>query len=269
MLLERPPGSCVKSLTHVGRIRDRYMNRWTNITRSMLKKALDRIGLVYLGREKQPVLSLLGLRSFDIRTVIDVGANKGQFAKYILGIFPDAELFCFEPLPAAFNQLNAWADTSKSKKIRVFNMAIGEREGTVEMHYHTDHSPSSSLLRTTELCESLYTVAQEQESITVPLTTLDNALEDFLYDMPRDILIKLDVQGYEDRVILGGQKTLVQARAIITEVSLKNLYEGQAEFNEIVNAIYALGFRYSGSLEQSYDSRGNVVFFDAVFQKVK
>lgn len=151
----------------------------------------------------------------------------------------------------------------------MFNMAIDEHEGTAEMSYHTEHSPSSSLLKTTKVCESLYPVTQEREFITVPLTTLDNALEDFLDDMPRDILIKLDVQGYEDRVIRGGQKTLSQARAIITEVSLKSLYEGQAEFKEIVDAMYALGFRYSGSLEQVYDSCGNVVFFDAVFQKVK
>ena len=135
------------------------------------------------------------------------------------------------------------------------------------MLQHTEHSPSSSILKTTEVCETLYPFTKTQRSIIVKQTTLDKAVETLNIPLEPEILIKLDVQGYEDRVIKGGKKTFEMARACILEVCLDELYEGQASFKEIINLLYDFGFRYVGNLEQSYADDGHVVFIDAVFVK--
>ena len=45
------------------------------------------------------------------------------------------------------------------------------------------------------------------------------------------------------------------------------LYEGQAEFKEITELLYDLGFKYAGNLEQVYANDGHVIYIDAVFVK--
>ena len=61
------------------------------------------------------------------------------------------------------------------------------------------------------------------------------------------ILIKIDVQGSEDKVIRGGQKTLRRAKAVIVETSFTELYDGQPLFHDIYEGLRSLGFSYSGS----------------------
>lgn len=208
---------------------------------------------------------LLGLRTLPIDTIIDIGANEGQFAKSISKVFPKANIYCFEPLPYPFKKLSKWAENHKGCK--VFNYALGDREGNVELFYHLDHSPSSSLLKSTKVCEKLYPLTKKQTSISVKLTTLDKAMADISEPLIPDVLIKIDVQGYEDRVIRGGTETFSKARACILEIGLDKLYENQAEFKDILYLFNDLGFHYAGNLQQVYGDNGHVIYIDAVFMK--
>lgn len=72
------------------------------------------------------------------------------------------------------------------------------------MFLHEVHTPSSSLLATTKLTEQHYSFTRGQKHILVRQTTLDAALDEMSTDLDSEILIKLDVQGHEDRVIGGG-----------------------------------------------------------------
>lgn len=214
---------------------------------------------------KSPAHTLLGLRYLPIRTIIDVGANTGQFARRAREIFPSASLICFEPLPEAFAELSEWAKTCGDGRVKVLQRAIGEEAGVVKMFNHAEHNASSSLLATTTKATSLYPQLSNQVPAEVILTTLDKAVDEFAIDLQGDVLIKLDVQGYEDRVIRGGHATFERGRACIVEINLDGLYENQAEFLEIQHLLGNLGYRYAGNLEQTYDEDGHVVYFDAVF----
>lgn len=235
-----------------------------NMVKTLLKRSFNMIGLDVVRLSKSPRYSLLGLRQLPIKTIIDVGANRGQFAGMIMDIFPGAHVYAFEPLPEAFRQLKEWAD--KNKQVTVYNLALGEAGGVKEMLRHVDHSPSSSILKTTKRCEELYPFTKAQEAIPVQAITLDNWFDG--QTIPAgDILVKLDVQGYEDRIIAGGRRTLGMASACIAEISLDRLYEYQSDFKDIVSALYELGYRYNGNLNQSYGEDGHVIFIDAIFIK--
>jgi FkbM family methyltransferase len=230
------------------------------------RKIINQAGFDLVRIKKNPQKTLLGLKNQRIQTVVDVGANTGQFAQKILEFFPNAHLFCFEPLPEPYSILNGWVNT-QAGRVEVFNQAVGDSEGRMEMNFHTDHSPSSSLLKSTGVTESYFPFTAKQEPVSIEITTLDAALGRRLAEMPKDILVKIDVQGYEDRVIRGGRMVLSTAKACILEVSLDSLYEQQAEFKDLLSMLGQLGFRYAGNLQQVYEEDGHVIYLDAVFIK--
>src|SRR5437867_4351128 len=113
-----------------------------SLSKHLLKKALNLFGSDIVRIHQNPKHTLLGLKQFPIRSIIDVGANEGQFARAISKFFPNAHLYCLEPLPDPFKKLSEWAG-SQNGKVKVFNVALGDSEGTVEMLSHLEHSPSS------------------------------------------------------------------------------------------------------------------------------
>jgi len=228
-------------------------------------KALFRLGGIEVSRwSTAPKHTLLGLRWFPIRSVVDVGANEGQFAKWISTIFPLAQIYAFEPLPGPYAKLKAWTE-SRRPNATLFNVALGERATETVMNLHVNHTPSSSLLSATNTQDTLYPNSQKRSTLVVKQETLDDALDSLQPPPEPDLLVKMDVQGYEDRVIMGGQRTLSRTRACILEVILDELYVGQARFSNLVSSLGGLGLMYAGNLEQSYAGDGHVVFIDAVF----
>lgn len=234
--------------------------------RQLIKAGLKRIGFDLVRIKNNPRQTLLGLKTRPIQTIIDVGANTGQFAQMISQFFPNAALHCFEPLPGPFAQLEEW---SKSQHGRVipYNLALGDSDAEVEMYLHSDHTPSSSLLPTTKLNEQYYPFTKEQSLVAVRQTTLDAALATAQASWAPEILIKLDVQGYENRVIAGGSKVFSEASACILEVCLDGLYEEQARFPDLLMMLGNFGYQYVGNLDQVYADDGHCIYFDAVFIK--
>jgi FkbM family methyltransferase len=229
-----------------------------------MKRFLRRFDVELTRRSRLPEVTLLGLVNLPIRTIIDAGANLGQFARQMRRHFPDAHLWCFEPLSGPFAALRAWADAEPGK-VTAVNCALGDAEGEVEMREHVDHPASSSFLPATELSRTYYPESKRETAARVRVVTLDRAVAEFGIRLDSDVLIKMDVQGFEDRVIRGGRDTFAKARACVVEVCLDELYRGQATFPAILGLLSDSGFRYAGNLEQSYAQDGHVIFVDAVF----
>lgn len=93
-----------------------------NISKRLIKRMLNYFGLDIIRISKDTKFTLLGLKKLPIQTIIDVGANTGQFAKYISNLFPKSDIYCFEPLPGPFKVLNQWA-SKKNGKVLAFNYA--------------------------------------------------------------------------------------------------------------------------------------------------
>ena len=237
-----------------------------SMVKTMVKWAFHTIGMDIVRWKNNPEITLLGLNNSHFRTVIDVGANTGQFASRISGFFPNANIYCFEPLPDPFAVLETWSKKTNGR-VTPFNMAIGDKEGEVEMFLHEDHSPSSSMLTTTKLTEEYYPFTKSQRRIRVKQSKLDVALVDARIELVPKTLIKMDVQGYEDRVLAGGANTFAEASACVLEVCLDRLYEDQATFKELLMLLDSYRYRYVGNLEQSYADDGHVIYIDAVFLK--
>jgi hypothetical protein len=66
-------------------------------------------------------------------------------------------------------------------------------------------------------------------------------------DVVDNVLVKIDVQGTEDKVILGGEKVLSRASVLIVETTFEPLYKDQPLFDEVYDLLRRMGFLYMGT----------------------
>lgn len=236
----------------------------TNNANLFLHRLLQYFGMDIVRWYKVPENTLLGLTKYDIRTVLDIGANTGQSARFYRRAFPNALIYSFEPLPAAYKELDEWA-RRQNGKVRALNIALGDHTGPMIIKEHVDFSPSSSFLKSTHHSTVLFPQTSCQQDTQVNMARLNDIAKDL--EIEPDVLIKMDVQGFEHSVIKGGMAVLSQAVACIIEVSLQPLYEGQPTFKDLSFLMDDLGFEYAGNILQVYDEKGYVIYLDALFRK--
>lgn len=180
-----------------------------------------------------------------IRTVLDVGAHKGEFSKAILTIIPQARIYAFEPLPDCYSYLSR--QMSRNGSFQSFPVAIGRESGSVVL-WRSSYDKSSSVLPMAELHKASFPWSAGASPVEVEMRTLDEYIGRL--ELNAKTLLKIDVQGYEAQVLRGATELLKQVEYVLVEVSFRPLYEGQASFAEVYSLLQGAGFSYSGSLEQ-------------------
>ena len=200
-------------------------------------------------------------KSLDIKTFIDIGANCGQFTVTVNSVFPNSKIYSFEPLPDCFSKLQA--RMANVDKFKGFNIAVGNHEGSLEMEAN-NFSQSSSLLKMTELHKTEFAQTAHSKPLKVEVRKLDTLAEEI--DICDPLCIKIDVQGYEDRVLQGGEKTIRRAKILIVETSFNELYKCQPLFYDIDEKLTSWQFMYAGSLGQLYSAKnGRILQQDSLF----
>lgn len=197
------------------------------------------------------------------KSVIDVGANVGQFAVAAAKLFPDALIYSFEPQPECVEQLKR--NVRSLGSISVYPLALGNVEGEI-MFQLNSHSHSSSFLPLAEAHRTAFPEAQELQRIPVRVSRLDDVLQ--AVDLPSPVMLKLDVQGYEPWVLEGGAQTLKRVDYVILEASLKPMYEGECLFEEILVRMRGYGFFFLRPIGWLSDpGSGEILQLDALFAK--
>ena len=223
---------------------------------AILNRALEPLGF-QLRRVREPCY----LSDFGFRTVLDIGANTGQFARTARRLFPRATIHSFEPLPDAFYALSEFS--KKTSNVFVHRVALGEEDGQPEM-YRNEFSPSSSFLPISSIHTTAFPGTGHTRSVRVRMTSLDAWAR--AYPLTEPLLIKLDVQGYEDRVLRGGGGTVSKAAMLIIEASFEELYFGQITFDELFLTMQGMGFRCFGVEELICDQhRGRPLQANMIF----
>lgn len=180
------------------------------------------------------------VRADAVRTVLDVGANHGQFARTALHAFPEARIHCFEPLPSAAPALQSLAE-SASGRIDLHPFALGDKNGEIEFNV-TSFSPSSSVLPVAAPAEAIKAQLELEATTRVPVRRLADCVADFA--KPKEIILKLDVQGYEAVVLRGAGDFLNDVHLVIGETIFAPLYSGQATLRELCEILERAGLRY-------------------------
>ncbi len=214
-----------------------------------------RLGVAAAGTH-QPLL-----RRLAPATVIDVGANRGQFALDVEAALPAARVISFDPMPdavAIHRRLFAG-----NPRVTVRPVALGSAPGTATLH-RSGRDDSSSLLPIGEAQTALFPGTEERGTEPIAVTTLDLALADEVLAGP--VLCKLDVQGFELEVLRGATDTLTRVRWVYAECSFEELYDGQPLADEIVAFLLASGFHLTG-IGDTTRAGGRIVQADLLFEQ--
>ncbi len=203
-----------------------------------LHKGLGLKNLVDYIEQRQ---KLLGLTNLDIRSVIDVGANKGRAARRFRRLFPAARVYCVEPIPRLCRRLERWAET-QGGAVQVLELALSRVPSEQPLYVH----------RRTDILSTLAAPppgeAAQFEPITVRVDTLDHLAAEM--QLEADVLVKIDTEGLDLEVIRGGEETLRRAAAVIVEAAFYPNPAGDAAptFEDIAAAMRGLGYVYRGSV---------------------
>lgn len=180
------------------------------------------------------------LELFAVRTVIDIGANEGQFAEAAFASGFSGQIISFEPLQEQ-NQNIALSAKNYSGRWKIAPpCALGNKNGVVDFHAAHGHA-ASSVLPPNAALTSLGDQYGTQEKVSVRMARLDDVMATD-YPGAKYIFVKIDVQGYELDVLRGGAETLDEAIGVMLELSLRPLYEGQALADEIHQHLISKGF---------------------------
>lgn len=208
------------------------------------------------------MVSRLARQGIVPRTVIDVGANVGQFAVAAAKLFPDVTVHSFEPNPACVTQLSK--NVGPLGNVSVYPLALGEQEAEMAFHVNS-HSHSSSILPLANNHKEAFPDAREVKTIKVKVSTLDKVFAGV--ELPATVLLKLDVQGYEEQALLGAIETLKRVDYVVLEVSFKPMYQGEMLFMKIVHLMEGYGFSFLRPVGLLPDPHtGEIIQMDALFQ---
>ena len=160
--------------------------------------------------------SLNFIKQFDIKETlyIDIGANTGLTSIPIAAL--GYETIAFEPNPYALTQLAHNLSLNSPIKFCLFPFALGNSSKNI--NYVQLYSPPGNM-GATSVNRDWSPGLSENNSVFAPITSLDQAIASVFTQEKissfRNILIKLDAEGYEDEVIEGASELIVSCRPVI------------------------------------------------------
>ena len=164
----------------------------------------------------------------DTFTVVDVGANVGNYTDLVRGKFPNSRVIAFEPNPGNFKSLEK---RFLGGGVVTEMKGLGSSEATLKFYDRKDYdgvSSHGSLYK--EVIEDLHHVDSVEMEISV--TTLDAYVRKTSID--RISLLKIDTEGHELEVLKGARELIDQGRIDLVHI----------EFNEmnIVSRVFFKDF---------------------------
>lgn len=227
----------------------------------LLRHALSR--KAFLSSRVAPSVELAGLLG-DVRpaTVIDVGANRGQFTLFAVEEWPLRKLLAFEPLERAA-EVHAGL-FSTDPRIELIRKALGSSSRTETLHVSAADD-SSSLLQIGALQVGSFPGTEEVGAQLVEVVTLSEVISASWIEAPA--LLKIDVQGSELEVLQGCGELLLHFNWILIEVSFNEFYVGQPSADEVVRWTQHQGFEIS-RIQTTKDQHGCPAQADFLFTRV-
>jgi FkbM family methyltransferase len=125
-------------------------------------------------------------------SAIDIGAHCGFWSFYLCGNFK--KVFAFEPIEIF---AKCFKKNVPHKNVNLFNVALGNENGHISMDINIINSGGTKVSK----------ILNQKNKIKI--TKLDD------YNFTNIDFIKIDVEGYEKKVILGAEQTILKNRPII------------------------------------------------------
>lgn len=197
------------------------------------------------------------LKRLRIDCVLDVGANQGQFGRNLRAIGYEGWIVSFEPSPTDLEILRRHADP----KWLSYQLALAHEDGERTFNL-TGHSVFNSFL--TPLASHSLIV----EKITVKMRRLEGLIGEILERTHATrLFLKMDTQGFDAEVVKGAGPRIADFWGMLSELSVKPIYEGMPHYTEVLRFYESLGFSLHSLHIVNRVDDGAVLEYDGLFTR--
>lgn len=205
------------------------------------------------------------LKNHAFSGVLDIGANNGWFSGHCLKSL-DVPVWSFEPADALANTLRKKA--AGHPNWRIVQAALGDQAGEATLNLSAGSGVFNSLNAANPEFIDRFSELNFVGSETVKVTTLDAFAKE--NGLPGDgLLVKIDTQGHDYRVLKGGVRTLAGARAVIIELPFQNIYDTTESYRDILDFMQEAGFDIYSLSPISPGEDGALIEADGFFVRRK
>jgi len=252
--------------------------------KKLVKKTINKLGFDlkrYNPQHKQLNFDdLLKDKISNNPIIFDVGGNKGQSIENYLKIFDKPIIHSFEPIKTEFDYM--CSKFKNNKNIFLNNFALGDKTEEKEFNVtaKTGNSSFNKINLGTDwlkLRSKQYNTSEEGYVTSVQKVNVIK-LDDYCKDKNINVidLVKIDTQGYEDKVLEGSLNSIKQnkIKAIVTEIMFDNVYDKYFSFSDLEKYIIPYNFRMVGiqlgnnNLFSSLNFSADVYYFNKNFYKL-
>lgn len=171
-------------------------------------------------------LNLLKELGFTPKTVYDIGAYKGDFAKLVSNTWNEPTIYCFEVLESAIKDIEK---IKVNATIKIIPSLAGS-QNLESIPFHEAETASSIL------SEHFH---QDFPVHNFPMTRLDTwSNKNGVYPD----LIKIDTQGYEYQVLMGCEDIIENVQVIIAELNFLDIHKDVILVSEIISYLKSKNF---------------------------
>lgn len=215
----------------------------------------------YLDRAREAVL-----KGNHVELLIDAGAANGDWALHKTPSAFKGQILSIEPQESRLIELREKAD--RNPRWHVAPVALGEEEAVMNLHVSANQDSSSLLSSTkdgvTYFGDVIVEVGLQRETRVARLDQVVREIE--LEGLSS--WVKMDVQGFEDRLIRGAPDTLKHAQVVEVELIGVPAYSGGARMGQVLTMLVELGFELTTLDHIGYnEKRGVFVTADALFTR--
>jgi FkbM family methyltransferase len=160
--------------------------------------------------------------------IFDVGANFGYYALMLAAALRGAcTVHAFEPTEATFQRLSRHIALNRMDCVHAHRLALSDAPGTASMRRRNGNSGAAFL---------------EPGNGEVQVTTLDEFVR--AWRIGRLDFMKIDVEGFEERVLLGGERALRELRPhILFELQPVTLERAGSSVERLATLLTSHGYR--------------------------
>ena len=198
---------------------------------------------------------------FEPRHVLDIGAHVGNWTIDALELFPSAQFLMIEANPKHQAELKAVGQP--------FVIAMLAAKGNESVPFHSTRYPLTTGASMFRERSDLYIDPRFAETLLLRTQALDDVVAAHFVDHLQDgccDLLKADVQGAEIAVLLGGLRTLSQAKLVLLEAPVLPYNEGAPRFSELVAFMASQGFEVVDVADATYaEGVSRVLHLDLLF----
>lgn len=146
------------------------------------------------------------------KTIVDIGANIGFFALRMKQLYPEAQIYCYEPFPPNFKRLHKLIRENQLSDCQATQKGVSGSSGQAELHIHDKNTGGHSILPDQNTDSS--------NVLGIELISLRDVFDGL--NKPQIDILKLDCEGAEKDIILSlDAEQAANVKSIVFEPSPK------------------------------------------------